>query len=83
MDFKVIHADGKVEEKTGKISLEQAQAAVGGYVEVVRLRQGFLLVDEDARLKGGQAVNETASCLAGQAILGDVVFLTKMSVLED
>ena len=83
MDYKVISVDGKVEEKKGKIGLRQAQQIVGGYVEVVRVQGGFLLVDEEAGMKAKQTPNQAASELAGQMILGNAIFLKKMSTLSE
>ena len=83
MDYKVISVDGKAEEKKGKIGLRQAQQIVGGYVEVIRVQGGFLLVDEEARLKAKQIPNQVASELAGQTILGTAIFLKKMSTLSE
>lgn len=83
MDYKVISVDGKAEEKKGKIGLRAAQKIVGGYVEVVRVQGGFLLVDEEARLKVNPIPNQVASELAGQMILGNVIFLKKMNTLSE
>ena len=57
-------------------TLEEAQAIVGGYVEIVYLPDGSqMLVDEDGISKGLE-VNYSASMRAGPAILGDVLILT-------
>jgi hypothetical protein len=64
----------EVQAVKGRISLEQAWEAVGGYVERVKLpkRQGVLLVDEDGLMKG-LPVNSTASKLVGYALVGPVL----------
>ena len=41
-------------------SLKEAQAFVGGYVEMVRVGDGILLVNEEAKLKG-LPINDWAS----------------------
>jgi len=82
MDYKVIGANGVVEEKQGTISLREAQKVVGGYVEVIRAQGGFLLVDEEARMKGRVDVNDAASRLVGQMIIGNAIFLKKMGTLK-
>jgi hypothetical protein len=82
MTHKVIKTDGTVEEKDGTIGLRAAQKIVGGYVEVIRAQGGFLLVDEEARVKGRTDVNQAASSLVGQMIIGNAIFLKKMGTLK-
>ena len=67
----------RVTDKTQKISLESAQNTVGGYVERVRCPDGtVLLVNEEGRLNG-LPVNEEASAIAGQMIVGNVIHFAK------
>ena len=55
-------------------SLSEAQEMVEGYVELVRLEGGdIMLVNEDGRME--KDPNQTASELAGQMIFGDVVVI--------
>ena len=83
MGHTILLEDGRTTEVVGSISLKEAQQIVGGYVEVVRAIGGFLLVDEEARLKGNQKiVNDKASKLAGREILGHVVFIDSMKALK-
>ena len=70
-------------------TLEEAQKEVGGYVEMIRVEGGQLLVNEEGRLKGGcssldaegrlkyagLSLNPTASEIAGQEIVGNALFL--------
>ena len=78
----IIRTNGTTEDRKRKISLPSAQKIVGGYVEVVRLPVGVLLVDEDAQVKRERPpVNEAASRLAGQVILGDAIYMEKLSDL--
>jgi hypothetical protein len=56
-------------------TVEEAQAMVGGYVEVVDLADGGqLLVDEEGLLKNLNT-NVVASFLAGRHIVGPAVLL--------
>ncbi len=55
-----------------KFTLAEAQALVGGYVERVRARNGFLLVNEEGLLKG-LPWNLAASGMVGFTLVGDVV----------
>ena len=53
----------------GRFTLDEVWAIVGGWVEMVRLEVGFLLVDEDGRAKR-LPQNPNATKLAGQPIVG-------------
>lgn len=73
----VIKTDGSEEalvgEKAGQVlSLDQMQTAVGGCVEKVVIGSRLMLVDEDGKIKG-KTINETASYMVGQVVVGDVV----------
>lgn len=58
-------------------SLEEAQAWVGGYVQIVRLGAGSqMLVNEDG-LMMGLPVNPLASQEYGAVIVGNVIILRK------
>lgn len=78
---KVIRANGKVEILDHKPTLKEAQAIVGGYVELIAGRDpqtgevGQLLVDEEGKLKR-RPVNLTASTYYPDGLVGDVLFLT-------
>ena len=72
-----IQADGIQEHvlpRNGKdFTLKEAQAYVGGYVEVVDCGLGMiLLVDEDGMLKGLRR-NRVASAMAGTNVVGDAL----------
>lgn len=57
-------------------TLEQAQQDVGGYVELITLRDGSqMLVNEEGRLLD-LPYNVSASQASGQYIVGDAVILT-------
>lgn len=54
-------------------SCRELQGYVGGYIEIVRLPNNYILVvDEEGRLKN-KKLNKKATELAGQPIVGDVV----------
>ena len=55
-------------------SLEEAQKAVGGYVEILTVREGQLLFDEEGLLKK-LPHNPEASEIAGQPIVGNALLL--------
>lgn len=72
----------EVQPKNGKaFTLEEAQAMVGGYIEVVHLKDNDILVcDEEGRLKDKER-NEIATFRATQLgykgneyLVGDVLF---------
>lgn len=72
--------DTEVHELSHTPTLEEAQALVGGYVEVVYLPDGRqMLIDEEGKLKR-KPVNVEATMLYGRrndVIVGDVVVLEK------
>jgi hypothetical protein len=75
----ILKVDGTRKEMTpdnkdGSLSLEQLQAAVGGYIEVVAVPNSFntLLVDEDGLMKK-LPMNVEASKLAQRPIVGNTV----------
>jgi hypothetical protein len=76
----LIKADGTFEEvapvstaKRPKFKLEELQGHIGGYVEIIYLRDGrMMLVDEDGRIKK-LALNRRATLLASMEIVGDVL----------
>lgn len=55
-------------------SLEEAQKAVGGYVEIIPVGDGQLLVNEEGRI-AGLPINPQASEAAGQPIVGNALLL--------
>lgn len=69
----------KTEYRKSKVSLEDAQKFVGGYVEVVSLGKRQMLVNEEGLLIG-LPVNPEASQLAGQMIVGNALVLEGRAV---
>lgn len=56
-------------------SLKEAQDMVGGFVEVVDLPNGMVLLCDEEGLLKGKEINYCATLLARQKIVGDVVLL--------
>lgn len=77
--MKTMWSDGTVTlyiERDSEPSLDEAQSAVGGYVELVELPDGDqLLVDEEGLLKN-KRVNSMATRIARRLIVGDALILT-------
>jgi len=68
-----------VEPKDGKMfSLKELQSVVGGYIELVPLNDGKLMVvDEDGKMKANTQLNIEASRIANQQIVGQVIIIDK------
>lgn len=85
MDTNVImHTDGTVTPVTPKegktYQLEELQALVGGYIELLPLEQNrYAVVNEDGMLHG-LPVNPGASLLLGQFIVGPAVIIPRSSL---
>lgn len=78
MPIQIITAEPvKPPSEIQSMTFAEAQAAVGGYFEVVWLAWGSacLLVNKEGRLKA-LPVNALATALAGRVLVGDVVHLT-------
>jgi hypothetical protein len=67
----------KVIDPKENISLKSAQETVGGYVERVRCPDDTILLINEEGLLEGLPVNEEASTIAGQMIVGDVIHFAK------
>lgn len=59
---------------TSRPSLKEAQEAVGGFVEVLPVQDGQLLVNEEGLILSLPS-NPTASEIAGQPIVGNALLL--------
>ena len=53
--------------------LDVMQGIVGGLIEIVRLKDGYIMVCNEEGLLEGLEVNEKASKLAGYKIVGNVL----------
>jgi hypothetical protein len=77
----ILRTDGTREELGHKPTLGEAQAIVGGYVEVVKCRDVELgtvvqmLVDEEGHLKRLPVNEEATNHFYGNLIVGDVIVL--------
>lgn len=67
----------KVIDPKENISLKSAQEIVGGYVERVLCRDDTILLVNEEGLLEGLPVNEEASAIAGQMIVGNVIHFAK------
>lgn len=75
MHYKIISTDGCTDELVPakkKPTLAEMQAIVGGFIERVRIPGGEMWVNEDG-LAMKLSINLSASQLAGQRILGNVL----------
>lgn len=59
---------------TSRPSLEEAQEAVGGFVEMIPVQHGQLLVNEEGLIMS-LPPNPTASQIAGRPIVGNAMLL--------
>lgn len=67
----------KGEGKGNKITLEQAQKLVGGYVERVQTAKGCILADEDGFSKGLPGLILPFSTPAGSSFVGPVLYIPR------
>ena len=80
-----IKTDGTQVSDVDISTLDKQQKLVGGYIEYVPVAQNMhklLIVNEEGRLQDVPELNEIASLLAGQPIIGDVV-LVHIEELDD
>ena len=71
-----------IEDKNDEPTLEDAQAFVKGWVEPVWLSNGDLLLVNEEGVMRGFPINEIASVVARQKILGNAM-LIKKDALKD
>ena len=70
----------EIQSKKDDPSLSDAQKFVGGYVEVVQVNDGILIIDEEGKLKD-KPVNEVASKMYADkygdadVIVGDAIYI--------
>ena len=70
----------KIKRKEDSPSLSEAQKFVGGWVEVVQVNDGVLIIDEEGKLKD-KPVNEVASKMYADKygdediIVGDAIYV--------
>ena len=75
---QIIKATGErieVKPKNGTdFQLEELKTVVGGYIEIVRLKDGKILVVNEEGMIYNLPFNEEATDLAYRMILGDVLY---------
>lgn len=78
MKVTLIKADGTVSDVASdrKLSLEEMQKLVGGYIERVRISGGEMYVDEEGLIKQ-LPLNLRASMLAGRELVGNALVFTR------
>ena len=70
----------EIQSKEDSPSLSEAQKFVGGWVEVVQVNDGILIIDEEGKLKD-KPVNEVASKMYADKygdediIVGDAIYI--------
>jgi len=70
----------EIQSKKDDPSLSDAQKSDGGWVEVVQVNDGILIIDEEGKLKD-KPVNEVASKMyadkygAADVIVGDAIYI--------
>tara|TARA_R110000822_G_scaffold90457_1_gene209075 strand:+ start:3358 stop:3600 length:243 start_codon:yes stop_codon:yes gene_type:complete len=76
----LLKSDGSKQEKVNVSTLKSMQDMVGGYIEFIYLpKSKILIVDEEGRLKN-YPLNQQASELCGQLIVGDVILADNSEV---
>ena len=70
----------KIENKKDDPTLSDAQKFVGGYVELVRLKDGILIVNEEGKIKQLD-YNEPASKLYAESY-GDLDIILLLSIVK-
>ena len=71
----LLKADGSKQDNYEDITLTGMQKAVGGYIELVHLSKGKMLVVNEDGLRLNLPNNSEASKLSGQTIVGDVLLM--------
>jgi hypothetical protein len=70
----------QVEPKQGdEFTLEELQGYVDGYIEFVYLGDDIAVVNEEGLLKG-LAINNRASAVVGQTLVGDVLIVNRNQI---
>jgi hypothetical protein len=68
--------------KDKKPTMKELQDEVGGFTELLSLKDGSqMIMDEEGTLKN-KPLNYTASLMAGRMIVGDVVILSEKGLLN-
>ena len=82
---QLIKANGEqidVTPKNGKdFKFEELKEMIGGWIEIVRLRDDKILVVDEEGMCKEKDINPVASLMAGFTVVGDVVFCNNNQVL--
>lgn len=62
-----------IEPKGIYFTLEELQEYVGGYIEIIKLPNNFIMVLDEEGLLKKKKVNKQATHIAGSVIVGDVI----------
>ena len=83
----ILKADGtrtEVKLAPSDERLDQLQAAVGGYIEIVgRDAEGSVIYANEEGLNHNLPLNQAISAIAGRPIVGDCIILTPQEAAED
>lgn len=72
--YKTDGSEENIQPKNGKdFKLEELQPVVEGYIEIVRLRDGRLMIVNEEGMLMKLPYNRIASQIAGQPIVGNVL----------
>jgi len=72
----ILKVDGTTEQMGQNPSLEELQAAVGGYIEMVRTINGYMYCNEEGKLLGlPMNLAATNMLLFDDVVVGDVVVM--------
>jgi hypothetical protein len=75
--YSILYADGKQEDFTcgkGELTLDKLQEIVGGYIEILDVKDGKTLVVNEEGLFKNLSRNTKASSLYGAPLDGNVVY---------
>lgn len=77
--IKITGEKENIEPENGKVfTLKELQQAVGGLIEIVYLsKDKLMIVDEEGLIKPNPMINEEASIIAKQPIIGQVIIIDR------
>jgi len=84
--LKINGTNEDVNPSNGNVfTLEELQKVVGGYIQIVPITAGehsgkLMVVDEEGKLKADAQLNEEASRIAGQQIIGQIIIINREQI---
>ena len=84
--IKITGKHENIEPDNGKVfTLEELQKAVDGYIQIVLVNLGnydgkLMIVNEEGKLKTDAKLNEEASRIAGQPVVGQVIVIDRAQI---